>query len=320
MIDRNDKTNYNFASDILLIGFYSSVMKNEHSDILNKHRILPERPTLMSLLGKTLFNNKSFQLGQALPELSNEIQQVNVDLKHLHSYQKVCGFGISRTLPATYLSMLGFPLILELMTRDNFPMRAMGQVHLRNSISVFKSISLEMVLSFKTAIIKTEITDKGVEWTVESTASADQEKVWSSRSTMLHRCKTEIERSAHPALCAEGEPQLWRIESDTGRNYAGVSGDYNPIHLSNITAKMFGFNKAIVHGMWSKARCLAAMQVQVPKEKFRVNVAFQKPLFLPSDVQFFSHKKNGTTHFQLFNKSGQHAHLDGFITEDLLDV
>ena len=33
-----------------------------------------------------------------------------------------------------------------------------------------------------------------------------------------------------------------------------------------------------------------------------------------------AHKKHGNTHFQLFNKSGQHAHLDGFIAEDLLDV
>ena len=206
------------------------------------------------------------------------------------------------------------------MTRDTFPMKAMGQIHLRNSISVFKSISLDMVLSFKTAIISTKVTDKGVEWTVESLARVDEELVWSSRSTMLYRCKTEIARPAHSALSAKGEAQLWRVESDTGRNYASVSGDYNPIHLSNITAKMFGFNKAIVHGMWSKARCLAAMQAQVPKEKFRVEVAFQKPLFLPSDVQFFSHIKNGNTHFQLFNKSGQHAHLDGFITEDLLDV
>ena len=295
-------------------------METGELNALDKHRILRERPTLMRLFGKTLFKNNTFQLGHVLPELSNEIQQVRVDVKHLHSYQKVCGFGMSTNLPATYLSMLGFPLILELMTRDTFPMKAMGQVHLRNSISVFKSISMDMVLSFKTAIISTEVTDKGVEWTVESIARVDQELVWSSRSTMLHRCKTEIARSVHSALSAEGEPQLWRVDSDTGRNYASVSGDYNPIHLSNISAKMFGFNKAIVHGMWSKARCLAAMQAQVPKEKFRVEVAFQKPLFLPSDVQFFSHKKHGNTHFQLFNKSGQHAHLDGFIAEDLLDV
>ena len=191
-------------------------MNHENLNALDKHRILPERPALMGLFGKTLLKSNRFQLGHVLPELSNEIQQVRVDVKHLHSYQKVCGFRVSKNLPATYLSMLGFPLILELMTRDTFPMKAMGQIHLRNSISVFKSISLDMVLSFKTAIISTEVTDKGVEWTVESIARVDQEPVWSSRSTMLHRCKTEIARSVHSALPAKGEPQLWRVESDTG--------------------------------------------------------------------------------------------------------
>jgi hypothetical protein len=287
---------------------------------IEKHHILRERPSLMRLFSKVLLKSNSFQIGNDLPHLSNQMEQVNVDPEHLHSYQGVCGFDVGSTLPATYLSMLGFPLILELMTRGAFPMKAMGQVHLRNSISVHKSISLGMAFSLKAAIVGSEITDKGVEWSVETKALVDQEVVWSSLSTMLHRCKTGIPRWVRPKSSADGKAQVWRVKSATGRDYASVSGDYNPIHLSNISAKMFGFSQAIVHGMWSKARCLAAMSDQLPKDKFRVEVEFQKPLFIPSNVKFYSQNEGGNTTFQLFNESGQHVHLDGLITKDLLNV
>jgi acyl dehydratase len=105
-----------------------------------------------------------------------------------------------------------------------------------------------------------------------------------------------------------------------GRRYARVSGDYNPIHLSNITAKLFGFDQAIIHGMWSKARCLAALQDQLPEAGYRVIVNFQKPLFLPSNVLFYSDKESENTSFSLFSESGQYAHLDGLITGDLHNV
>ena len=58
-------------------------METGNLNALDKHRILPERPTLMRLFGKTLFKNNTFQLGHVLPELSNEIQQVRVDVKEI---------------------------------------------------------------------------------------------------------------------------------------------------------------------------------------------------------------------------------------------
>ncbi len=51
---------------------------------------------------------------------------------------------------------------------------------------------------------------------------------------------------------------VWRLPGDLGRRYAAVSGDHNPIHLYPLTAKALGFPRQIAHGMWSKARCVAA--------------------------------------------------------------
>lgn len=43
--------------------------------------------------------------------------------------------------------------------------------------------------------------------------------------------------------------QEWSLASDLGRRYARVSGDINPIHLHALSARAFGFRRAIAHGM-----------------------------------------------------------------------
>ena len=59
-----------------------------------------------------------------------------------------------------------------------------------------------------------------------------------------------------------------------------MSGDHNPIHLYPITAKALGFPRQIAHGMWTMARCVAALENRLP-DAVRVDVAFKKPVLLP---------------------------------------
>jgi acyl dehydratase len=64
-----------------------------------------------------------------------------------------------------------------------------------------------------------------------------------------------------------------------------VSGDHNPIHLYPLTAKALGFKRQIAHGMWSLARCVAAIENRLP-DAATVDAAFKKPIFLPGSVAF----------------------------------
>jgi acyl dehydratase len=70
-----------------------------------------------------------------------------------------------------------------------------------------------------------------------------------------------------------------------GTDYAEVSGDHNPIHTSRLGARLLGFPTPIAHGMWSKARCLAALEGRLP-QRYAVDVAFKLPVPLPSTVAF----------------------------------
>ncbi len=114
--------------------------------------------------------------------------------------------------------------------------------------------------------------------------------MWRGESTNLRRggedsSAAKGQDSSEPAaLRDEAE---WALPGDLGRRYAGVAGDRNPIHLYGFTAKAFGFPRQIAHGMWTKARCLAQLDTRLP-DAFTVDVAFKRPILLPSKVTFAS--------------------------------
>jgi acyl dehydratase len=104
----------------------------------------------------------------------------------------------------------------------------------------------------------------------------------------------------------------WKLPGDLGRRYAGVSGDYNPIHVHPLTARLFGFPSAIAHGMWTKARCLAALEPRLPGA-FTVEVAFKRPIVLPAKVNFVEGQEGDETRFGVRGTREDVPHLDGVV-------
>jgi acyl dehydratase len=107
---------------------------------------------------------------------------------------------------------------------------------------------------------------------------------------------------------------VWRIGEDAGRRYAAVSGDRNPIHLHPLTARAFGFRRAIAHGMWTKARCIAALEGRLPAA-YTVDVAFKLPVLLPAKVGLSTESTgDGGWRFGLCDARSGRPHLAGTIT------
>ena len=96
-----------------------------------------------------------------------------------------------------------------------------------------------------------------------------------------------------------------------GRRDASVSGDYNPIHLADVTARPFGFRKAIAHGMWSLARCAAELGEAGMPGQTTLDVAFRLPVYLPAWVTLESCAATGTVDFALKDSAGHKPYLTG---------
>ena len=254
--------------------------------------------------------------GGALPDLRLTRHGVEIDAGHVASYASVCGFAPAQMLPLTYPHMLAFPLHMAIMTDGSFPYPAIGTVHLRNAITQHRPITPAEVLDVTATATNLRGHAKGKVFDLVTTVSSVDAVVWESTSTYLRVGKGD------PAVVQEGTPLEvvpsngveWRLAGNLGRRYAAVSGDHNPIHLYPLTAKAFGFPRQIAHGMWSKARCVAAIANRLPDE-VSVEVEFKKPILLPGTVAFGSRVVDDGAHqgldFSLTDPRSGAPHLVG---------
>jgi acyl dehydratase len=250
--------------------------------------------------------------GSSLPDLTLHRKDVAIDPAHVTAYAEVCAFEPSQTLPFTYPHMLAFPLHMGIMTDSSFPFPAIGTVHVGNAITRHRPIAPTERLDVSATAVDLRPHPKGRVFDLVTTVTSEGETVWESTSSYLRVGRGE--KGASP----EGEPfdlvpgtgTVWRLAGDLGRRYAAVSGDHNPIHLYPLTAKAFGFPRQIAHGMWSKARCVAAMANRLP-DSARVEVEFKKPILLPGKVAFGSRLVEGGLDFSLTRPGDGAPHLLG---------
>ena len=227
--------------------------------------------------------------GKEMPDLELVLTDVEVDRDRLAAYDRVCGFSLRDELPSTFVHVLAFPLHLALMTDGSFPFPAVGLVHIENRITQHRPVRLGERLSIRVRATGLEPHPKGRKFSLLSEARVGQELVWEEESVNLRRGGVESAdaelAAALPPAPAPATTAEWRLPGDLGRRYASVSGDHNPIHIHPLTAKLFGFPSAIAHGMWTKARCLAALENRLG-DAYTVEVAFKRPILLPGKVAF----------------------------------
>ncbi|HZO79671.1 MAG TPA: MaoC/PaaZ C-terminal domain-containing protein [Solirubrobacteraceae bacterium] len=226
--------------------------------------------------------------GREIPELTLTLPSVRVERERLVAYDRVCGFSLSDTLPPTYIHILAFPLHLKLMSERSFPFRAIGLVHIANKISQHRHVNAAEELSLRVVPTALEPHPRGRQFSLRTEARVGEELVWEEVSTILKRGAGSAGPSgpvARPSTDELPVTATWKLRGDLGRRYASVSGDINPIHMHPLSAKLFGFPSAIAHGMWTKARCLAALEGRLPAA-FTVEVSFRRPIVLPAMVGF----------------------------------
>ncbi|WP_328827995.1 MaoC family dehydratase [Nocardioides acrostichi] len=243
---------------------------------------------------------------------------VRVEREHVAAYAAVCGFPSKDTVPFTYPHMLAFGLHMGIMTDTTFPAPAIGTVHVANSITGHRPIGVGETLSVSASVAPPSGHPKGLVYDFATQVhDADDTLVWESTSTYLRFGKGDKSASSGPDLpTADPTGQLWSLPGDLGRRYAAVSGDHNPIHLYPLTAKALGFPRQIAHGMWSLARCVAALESWLP-DAARVDVAFKKPILLPGRVAFGSRPLDdaaGSYAFSLTRPKDGAPHLVGRTT------
>ena len=245
---------------------------------------LNREPSLPGLYARAATRRKI--TGTTLPD-SGLRCWVDVDPQRLAAYRKVCGFADNGLLPPTYPHILGFALQMQLLTASNFPFPLLGLIHLSNRIRVLRPLGGVSRARVSVQVQNLQPHAKGATFDLVTTLDDQLGTLWEAQSQMLCRGVKLDGEPVEEALTSTlmlSEVEDWKAPSDIGRQYARVSGDYNPIHLSAASARLFGFPTAIAHGLWLKARTLAALGEQLAVSNVDIAVQFKKPVRLPSEV------------------------------------
>jgi acyl dehydratase len=227
------------------------------------------------------------------PSRLRKVRSATVTAEHVRRYAAVCGFPVKDTAPVTFPHVLAFPLHMAVLSSPEFPFPAIGMVHLANTITAHRPVAVGESLQLEVHASPLRSHPKGTALDFLATASVQGATVWESSSTYLRRGRpgegvgdgTPAEDSSTDSHVVVPGRVTWRLPGDLGRRYAAVSGDHNPIHLHPLTARALGYRRPIAHGMWSLARCVAALENRLP-DAVTVEAAFKKPIPLPGRVAF----------------------------------
>jgi acyl dehydratase len=282
---------------------------------MDARTVLSSPPALPALIARAALTARG--RGGDLPGTRLARTAVAVDPAQLAGYARVCRFDLGDTLPVTFPHVLTFPLQVALMSERSFPLALPGLVHVRNRVSVARPIGTSEPLDLEVWAERFARHPRGATVDLCASVSAGGAEVWSSRSTYLARGATPPAGAPDadvdvPVGTLDRVAAQWRVPADAGRRYASVAGDVNPIHLSGLTAKAFGFKRAIAHGMWVKARALAALSGRLP-EAPTVDVAFRRPLYLPSTVTLSTTRADGGWDLAVRNAGAGTEHLAGTV-------
>ena len=233
----------------------------------------------------------------------------------IERYARVCGFIPEHGVPLTFPHLLAFPLHLLMLTDPAFPWPALGLVHLANHVRLRRPLAYNEALRVEVEFGAWLRHDKGQAFVLHTRLYRRGEAVWDGDSVYLKRgaappgdplAALEIERDALQRVAR------WQLPAQLGRDYAHASGDYNPIHLTTLTAKAFGFPRAIAHGMWTLARSAAALQPPKPLAEAVISAEFKLPMLLPGDASLWTSSPSLTTReLEVRDAAGDKPHLRG---------
>lgn len=253
------------------------------------------------------------------PDCAIRVDRVRLDAAEVANYATVCGFDATDVrnglVPVTYPHVLATPLHLRIMALDSFPLRPMGLIHLTNVITVPGELRPGMSVDLVVSARNFRKTDAGLAFDLDTEVSRAGAPLWRETSVLMSRWPEAAQRTGarppRPPKAPKGSTVLAELDVGLGTawRYARASGDFNPIHLNDRAARLFGLRGAILHGMWSLARSLAEAPVITPGAEARLETQFLTPVQLPGRVSIKQWSEEGVARRALCDVRTGRVHM-----------
>jgi hypothetical protein len=203
--------------------------------------------------------------------LRSEFTVPRLDRQEIERYGAALGFAPG-AVPLTWW---------YLPVQRAFPWRLAGIVHVENTLSAHMPAPHDTPLVLATRIDILPPTASGAVYCdLETVVSANGERILTCTSKYLavRGQRSGKARGERPAVVPGAVTDSWTLAPSSGRAYARVSGDWNPIHLTRWSARLMGLPAPIIHGMHTLGRTCAALEKAAGRRVDAITVRFTAPV------------------------------------------
>lgn len=251
-------------------------------------------PTLPGLFFRSLFTvARNGEHRASASEIRSTFKSAGLSSEQLQRFCAAFG-GFVSEVPLTVIYCLAQRVHLAQMLDEQFPWPAPGLVHVSNSLQQYAAINATEGFIMQ-AIIK--LPEYHPSSSVRRLRPLFEVDFWQGNQHVAS-CISEYQvrpKNSPPRASKAREQKLpsnlgeqwqrlsrWALNGATGRQYARLSGDFNPIHLHPLLSRWFGFDQPIIHGMYMVARAQAEIERHSGRAMQRLDVEFKRPVVLPA--------------------------------------
>ena len=286
--------------------------------------VINDTPGILGSYFKAFGSGSRFSEGDTLPHIKINWEGVKFAEGKLGPYRDVCELDEDGHVPFLYPHSFLGGCHLKMLTHDDFPLKLLGAVHLRNHLIQYRPLNIDQSYDVFLNLCGQRRRPQGLEFDFTTEIKDGDELVWSSLTTFLVRKKFKEEDGEHPLSQAvtnledSKEAAKFEVPANTGKRFGKITGDINPIHMSKLLAKLFGFKRDICHGMWALGRGLPLLEGVDLKKPVRLDVAFKGPLYMQAPIKILSSSK-GDGGFEFYSGKNDRPCVVGSlknVTED----
>jgi hypothetical protein len=277
-------------------------------------------PSPLPFYGKILFRAGAGDKPRSVRPIICRLGGLQFSRRLLGNYSDMCDWQYRESVPILFPHTVLGPLHLAMLTHKEFRLNLLGSVHLRNHLIQYQPLDPAGTYDVELRLETYRRRPKGIEFDLETTLKLANDPVWVSVSTFFVRSAVTGEDEVSPlSQVVEdiGDDAVERFAFDvngwTGKKFGLLSKDINPIHMSSVLAKIFGFKRDLVHGMWSLARVSSSLIEKGDMAgPLRIDALFKGPIYMKDRVRILT-RPTDTGHFACFSGDNPRPSIVGKI-------
>lgn len=276
-------------------------------------------PNPLPFYYRAVANGKSFKDGDSFPDISCQWLNFKFPQSVLKRYKKVCCIeaeGVPLLFPHSFLG----PLHLQMMTHKDFPLKLLGSLHHRNHVIQYQPLEIEQAYDVFLKLGALRYGPQGLDFDLHTDIKTGDKTLWSSVASFLVRKKHGREPMESPLgalvtnIAGESQERLaFQVPASVGKSFGLITKDINPIHMSSLLAKLFGFKRDLAHGMWALGRgCEPLIRSLIWQEPIRMDVAFKGPVYMKDRVRLME-SQDQEGHFEFYSGTNERPSIVGTV-------